>query len=303
MKVRNILFSIAVTAVLAAAGAADAGAQQKRALVIGIGDYPAGSGWREINGDRDVELIVPMLRSNGFAQENIFTLVNEEATKSAIEAAFRDLTSATEDRDELYIHFSGHGQQVTDISGDEPDGLDEALIPYDAAIEYGRNGYKGQNHILDDELGMWLEALRESVGPKGVIVVALDACHSGDATRGEEDEQEHVRGTSEIFGMPGAARFDGGHIAAPADGRKARKADVDWVCLSACKSYQSNYEYKSESGYYGRLSWAVSKVLKPGVEFEAFIGGVEELYDLMPLPGPPQDLDVDAPANYNGMLF
>ena len=135
MRVRNILFSIAVTAVLAAAGAADAGAQQKRALVIGIGDYPAGSGWREINGDRD----------------------------------------------ELYIHFSGHGQQVTDVSGDEPDGLDEALIPYDAAIEYGRNGYKGQNHILDDELGVWLEALRESVGPKGVIVVALDACHSGDA--------------------------------------------------------------------------------------------------------------------------
>ena len=201
MRVRNILFSIAVTAVLAAAGAADAGAQQKRALVIGIGDYPAGSGWREINGDRD----------------------------------------------ELYIHFSGHGQQVTDVSGDEPDGLDEALIPYDAAIEYGRNGYKGQNHILDDELGVWLEALRESVGPKGVIVVALDACHSGDATRGEEDEQEHVRGTSEIFGMPGAARSDGGHIAAPADGRKARKADVDWVCMSACKSYQSNYEYKSES--------------------------------------------------------
>ena len=201
MSVRSILFSIAFTAVLAAAGAADAGAQQKRALVIGIGDYPAGSGWREINGDRD----------------------------------------------ELYIHFSGHGQQVTDVSGDEPDGLDEALIPYDAAIEYGRNGYKGQNHILDDELGVWLEALRESVGPKGVIVVALDACHSGDATRGEEDEQEHVRGTSEIFGMPGAARSDGGHIAAPADGRKARKADVDWVCMSACKSYQSNYEYKSES--------------------------------------------------------
>ena len=303
MRVCNILFPAVVLTVLMTAGVVDAGAQQKRALVIGIGDYPAGSGWREINGDRDVELIVPMLRSIGFAQENIFTLVNEEATKSAIEAAFRDLASAAEDRDELYIHFSGHGQQVTDISGDEPDGLDEALIPYDAAIEYGRNGYRGQNHILDDELGMWLEALRESVGPKGVIVVALDACHSGDATRGEEDVQGHVRGTSEIFGMPGAARSDGGHIAVPADGRKAGKADVDWVCLSACKSYQSNYEYKSESGYYGRLSWAVSKVLKPGVEFEAFIGGVEELYDLMPLPGPPQDLDVDAPANYNGMLF
>ena len=87
MRVRNILFSIAFTAMLAAAGAADAGAQ-----------YPAESGWREINGDRDVELIVPMLRSNGFAQENIFTLVNEEATKSAIEATFRDLASAAEDR-------------------------------------------------------------------------------------------------------------------------------------------------------------------------------------------------------------
>ena len=39
MRIRNILFSIAVTVVLAAAGVADAGAQQKLALVIGIGDY------------------------------------------------------------------------------------------------------------------------------------------------------------------------------------------------------------------------------------------------------------------------
>lgn len=44
-------------------------------------------------------------------------------------------------------------------------------------------------------------------------------------------------------------------------------------------------------------------MLKPGLVFEDFIGGVEELYDLMPLPGPPQDLDVDVPASYNGMLF
>ena len=191
MRVCNILFPAVVLTVLMTAGVVDAGAQQKRALVIGIGDYPAESGWRKISGDRDVELIVPMLRNNGFGQENIVTLVNEEATKSAIEAAFRDLAGVAEDRDELYIHFSGHGQQVTDISGDEPDGLDEALIPYDAAIEYGRNGYRGQNHILDDELGVWLEALRESVGPKGVIVVALDACHSGDATRGEVRRRAH----------------------------------------------------------------------------------------------------------------
>lgn len=294
MRVCNILFPAVVLTVLMTAGVVDAGAQQKRALVIGIGDYPAESGWRKISGDRDVELIVPMLRNNGFGQENIVTLVNEEATKSAIEAAFRNLADIAEDRDELYIHFSGHGQQVTDVDGDEPeDGFDEALIPYDAAVEYGKNGYRGQNHILDDELGIWLEALRQSVGPRGTILVALDACHSGDATRGEEDGQEHVRGTSEIFEMHGYNGTDG----------RDRKLDVDWICLSACKSYQSNYEYKTESGYCGRLSWAVSKVLRAGVGFEDFIDGLENIYDSMPLPGPPQNLDVEAPADYKGRLF
>jgi hypothetical protein len=34
----------------------------------------------------------------------------------------------------LYIfNSSGHGQQIQDDNGDELDGYDEALIPYDAA--------------------------------------------------------------------------------------------------------------------------------------------------------------------------
>lgn len=281
----------------------DAAAQQRRAVVIGIGDYPEESGWRKINGDKDIDVVVPMLLDNGFEKENITVLSNAEATKSSIKSVFESLAGIAGPGDALYIHFSGHGQQVIDISGDEPDGYDEALIPYDAVIKYGQNGYKGENHILDDELGVWLEALRKSVGHKGVILVALDACHSGDATRGESDEPDHVRGTSDIFEMSGAQRSGMGSSLTD-NGQAERNQEIEWICLSACKSYQNNYEYKSESGYCGRLSWAVSKVLRPGMKFKDFIEKLEDLYESMPLPpGPPQNLDVEVPAMYNLRLF
>ena len=40
-----------------------------------------------------------------------------------------------------------------DDNGDEEDGLDEALIPYDAQFWYAPGEYEGQNHLRDDELG------------------------------------------------------------------------------------------------------------------------------------------------------
>lgn len=52
-----------------------------RALIVGIGQYMPKSGWISINGDCDIDLIVPTLMSNGFPKSNIKTLRNSEATK------------------------------------------------------------------------------------------------------------------------------------------------------------------------------------------------------------------------------
>lgn len=280
-------------------------AQNKYAVVIGIGDYPEQSGWKEISGDKDVDMIVPMLLQNGFARENITVLVNSEATKSAIRNAISDLAGVSGKGDIVYIHFSGHGQQVTDLDGDETDGYDEAIIPYDAASRYGLGGYKGENHILDDEFGLWLEGLRMSVGRKGLILVALDACHSGDATRGNNNnEGKHVRGTSEIFMIPDSSGQDDACMAHACDTEQNVRRNVEWICISACKSYQNNYEYKSETGYCGRLSWAISRVMRPGIRFSEFVNALKDMYGSMPMPsGLPQDLDVDAPEQYDVLLF
>lgn len=94
----------------------------KRALVIGIGTYPAESGWRQINGDKDIPVVEDMLLSNGFQKVNIVELKNEQATAAAIRREMNTLISKAKEGDIIYIHFSGHGQQVTDIHGDEEDG-------------------------------------------------------------------------------------------------------------------------------------------------------------------------------------
>ena len=98
-------------------------AQTRRALVIGLGkqEDPA---WQKINGDKDVPLVKEMLGRAGFDKQHIRTLVNEQATKAAIVQAFMTMAQTAKKGDIVYIHFSGHGQQMRDRNGDEADGLD-----------------------------------------------------------------------------------------------------------------------------------------------------------------------------------
>lgn len=217
----------------------------KRALVIGIGAYPAESGWRQINGDKDIPIVEDILLSNGFLRTNIVELKNEQATAAAIRQEMNNLIGKAQEGDVIYIHFSGHGQQITDIHGDEEDGLDEAWVPYDAQFKYAKGVYEGENHIIDDQLNAWLHQLRTHIGTKGKLTVVADACHSGDASRGDEDETGHVvRGTSDAFVLPVQTK--------PFSGEGG--AEIDWIFISACKSYQSNYEYQGN----GSLTYALS---------------------------------------------
>ena len=106
-------------------------AQTRRALVIGIGQQED-KGWGKINGDRDVPFVEEMLTNARFKTGNVKKLVNQQATKVAIVNAFNSLASQSKRGDLVYVHFSGHGQQMKDVHNDEKDGLDECWIPYDA---------------------------------------------------------------------------------------------------------------------------------------------------------------------------
>lgn len=222
-------------------------AQERRALLIGIGEYPPGSEWTLVHGDNDVRIIREFLLGQGLRGECIETITNEKATKKGILSALERLTKIAGKGDAVYIHFSGHGQQVTDLDGDEEDGFDEAWVPYDAWKKYVAGVYEGENHIIDDEINVCLKKLRAKVGAKGRITLVSDACHSGSGSRGLEDD-EYFRGTDEKFILPSRVARKSG-----------RSNTVEWLFIGACKSYQTNYELKAPDGkFYGCLSYVIA---------------------------------------------
>lgn len=222
--------------------------QDRYALLIGIGRYPDDSGWNLIHGDNDVKIIKGLLYEQGFKAENIATLTNENATKSEILIQLNILRERVHLGDVVYIHFSGHGQQVTDLNGDERDGYDESWIPYDAKKKYVVGVYEGENHIIDDEINAFLNGLRSKIGARGKIVVVADACHSGSGSRGLNEDDDFVRGTSEKFVIP----HSGSNFV-------KKEEPIFWLYVGACKSYQTNHEYKSADGiFYGSLSYVIA---------------------------------------------
>lgn len=157
--------------------------QRKIALIIAISDYSAAPGWRNLSSMNDVKYVKQSLMKVGFAANDIDTLINKDATKSGMIKALDDLYNKVHEGDIVYFQFSGHGQQIQDDNGDELDGYDEALIPYDASAMFDPVTYKGQNHFRDDLLGEKLNKIRKKIGTSGSLVVLVDACHSGTATR------------------------------------------------------------------------------------------------------------------------
>jgi hypothetical protein len=93
-------------------------------------------------------------------------LLTRKATRSKVLAAMRSAAKALKKGDLFFLTYSGHGGQVRDSNGDEPDKQDETWCLYD-----------GQ--LIDDELYFELSRFADGVR----ILVLSDSCHSGSVTR------------------------------------------------------------------------------------------------------------------------
>lgn len=258
-----MLKRLAILTILLTTCIINASAVTKRALLIGLSTYPkykqSQLNWNNIHGANDVALVGGTLKRQGFT---ITTLTNQQATAQAIRKAFAKLTRQANPGDLVYIHFSGHGQPFEDRDGDETDGWDESIVPYNAGLHYIANVYDGRNHIIDDELNVYITNLRKKVGMKGFVYVVLDACHMGGAFRGDEDEEDNliVRGTNVGFsrnGKPFIPRID----ARPVIKVPVGKNMANTCYVEACRAYQSNREICVGKLYYGPLSFYVNQVL------------------------------------------
>ena len=228
-------------------------AQQRRALLVGVANYPEESGWRKIHADNDVSLLESVL-SNSFSVKSI---LDEKATLDNILKELASLQKATCHGDTVLVSFSCHGQQMVAVGNEESDSLDEALIPYDAKVKYSSD-YHGEHHLRDDVLSDYIIKIREKASSDGLVIVLLDACHSGDSFR-DTKELENCRGGYPVFGPDSTVRAVRKELknvvgVAKSDGMS------DVLFMSACQSYQLNAEYEvSEDKWYGSLTYAFVK--------------------------------------------
>lgn len=161
---------------LVACAAAPAHAQTMHAVIIGIDDYiefedePGGD---LLGAEADAHAMEAVLTDHwGLEPRNTRMLLGRSATKEAIRDAVTGwLAARVAPGDIAVFYFAGHGAQAYDMDGDEPDALDETLAPADVLRT------SSVNDIRDDEFRTWLQAVPSQ------IVVILDSCHSGTATR------------------------------------------------------------------------------------------------------------------------
>jgi hypothetical protein len=134
----------------------------RRALCVGINNYPgteadlAGC----VNDARDWSEV---LASHKF---QVTTLLDRRASRKGMLDAIADLVSQARSGETVVFTYSGHGSYVPDADGDEPDGTDECLCPWDI---------DDAGPITDDELHDVYTSKASGVK----LVVISDSCHSG----------------------------------------------------------------------------------------------------------------------------
>jgi hypothetical protein len=242
----------------------------KRALLIGIDQYPK---LTQLEGCvNDVQLMRSILQESfGFSPENVTLLADAEATREGILAALDQLVEATGTGDIAVIHYAGHGSQMTDREGDEPDGLDETIMPYDSEGRWGVN-----RDITDDEIHLRLVRLGAKT-PYTTLI--FDSCHSGTITRDafgvrSRSVEPDTRPVSELPPSP-----------IPPEERAALRAGESgpsgwmpltdrYVLIAGCRDEETSFEYRPPEGdgkiVHGAMTYFLSEELRraaPGTSY------------------------------------
>jgi hypothetical protein len=275
-----------------------AAAPHKLALLVAIADYPDESGYKDLDSDHDLRLLAGALKRQGFARDDIAVIQDSAATRDGILAGIDALTARAAAGDIVQVHYSGHGHQVPDDDGDEIDGYDEVLVAWGAPARWDAT-YHGEQHLRDDDLGAALAKLRAKLGPDGQLLVTLDSCYSGSATRGA-DEELPARGVTTPLGPPArggvgpdtGAGFD---LPAPTAGL------APMVVLSAASHDQLAHETRDrrhDGEIVGGLSLAYSHAmakLEKGQSYRDLFRAVQaEMATSVPRQTPQMEGDIDA---------
>lgn len=209
----------------------DGGSKRKAAFICGINYLGSRSQLNGcINDAKCMEYL--LIHRFGFKQENILLFTDDHPdplrrpTRYNIYQGFQWLISNVKQGDSLVFHYSGHGAQKRDYTGEELDGMNETLLPLDHQVA---------GEIVDDELNRMLV----NPLPQGAKLHAIiDACHSGS-----------------VMDLPFTASSRGGYptwesqYAHPVIAQRKGTAGGFCVQFGASRDHQTAADTRAMSGY------------------------------------------------------
>lgn len=222
---------------------------KKLALLVGINKYKYYNDRQDfsnlVGSVNDVmEVKTLLIGKYNFQEKDISVLLDEKATHAAIVDSFQKHLIDQAQRDDIVVfHFSGHGSQVTDISGDEPDGWDETIVPHDTRDPQGK-----VFDIIDDEMNDLIDSLAQKT--KNISLI-FDCCHSGTPTRGAGQVRKIPRDTRQPPRLPQYTRRKRGTRGAAGDLRESE----NYVLISGCLSNQNAFEHFADGKEHGALTY------------------------------------------------
>ena len=186
-----------------------------------------------------------LVSKRGYKPENIVVLTEEETKKPTCNNIKHELSklilrSHTQEADELWLHYAGHGYYTVDRDGDEDDGKDETIVP----LDFKKNGM-----ITDDELHDYLEHLPQ----KCRMYCIFDCCHSGTIL----DLKYQYKGNSK------------NHIESP---NPPIKGNV--IMVSGCMDTQTSADTKLNGKWCGAMTTSYINCIKDDITCENLLNNM-----------------------------
>ena len=177
-KQSNSLLTFLLWLLLMSIMMVSAARSEDRALLIGVGRYAQFD--ERLNGvSLDIAMMKEFAHLMGFKSHAIQALEHEQASTARVYDTVENwLIKGTGPDDRVLLYFSGHGSQIPDENGDEDDQFDEVLLLYDVVLTENHGQQTLNGVLIDDDFQHMLARMKSRN-----ILVILDACHSGSATR------------------------------------------------------------------------------------------------------------------------
>ncbi len=229
--------------------------EAKKALLIGIEDYPHVSRLR--GPVQDVNNIEQFIISQwGYKKGNIRKLLNSSATRKNILHELRNWLGKSTDK-ELFLYYSGHGWHQKDTDGDEKDGKDETIAPYDTLPKPKERVV--ENMISDDEIAAVVKQLQDRK-----LIFIFDSCHSGTVSRGistqQQESEDGVKFTKSLDPFSFTPQRTRGLVAKPSKALRREGGFVQgndhitvWSAASSSQKAFTDIETKSGSVFTNRF--------------------------------------------------